>query len=153
MSLSEAERAFAEAHRVARLATADGGGAPHVVPICYALAGDAFYFVVDEKPKATRRGLKRLRNLAENGRAALVIDDYDDDWRQLAYLLVQGAAAVVADGTEYTRVLDLLRRRYRQYVAMPLVIGHNPMVRIAAERVHFWRMPGEGTGVTRRGSR
>ena len=93
--LSDDERAFADRHRVAHLATADAAGAPHVIPICYALVGDAFYFVVDEKPKRTRTGLKRLRNIAANPQVALVIDDYDEDWTRLAYLLVHGRAAVV----------------------------------------------------------
>ena len=140
MSLTESERAFAEAHRVARLATADAGGAPHVVPICFAVEGDCVYFVVDEKPKATKTGLKRLRNLAANPRAAIVIDDYDDDWHALAYLLVRGPAAVVEDASEYDRILDLLRRRYRQYVAMPLRRETHPLVRVRAEQVHFWQM-------------
>lgn len=140
MSLTEEQRRFAEAHRVARLATSSAAGEPHVVPICYALAGESFYFVVDEKPKATRMGLKRLRNLEENPRAAVVIDDYDDDWARLAYLLVRGPASLVGDDAEYARVLTLLRARYRQYMAMPLRRETHPMVRIVAERVHFWRM-------------
>lgn len=142
MSLSEGERAFAEAHRVARLATADGSGAPHVIPICYALVDDCFYFVVDEKPKATRTGLKRLRNLTANPRAAIVVDDYDDDWQKLAYLLVRGPASLVEEDAEYDRVLALLRRRYRQYVSMPLRRQSHPMVRIRAESVHFWKAAG-----------
>jgi PPOX class probable F420-dependent enzyme len=147
MSLTERQRRFALAHRVARLATAGANGAPHVIPICFALEADRFYFVIDEKPKATRTGLERLRNLAENPRAAIVIDDYDDEWRHLAYLLVRGPAAAVSDAGEYARILAALRRRYPQYVAMPLALETNPMIRITAERVHYWsidaaRLPG-----------
>lgn len=140
MSLTEDERAFAEAHRVAHLATADATGVPHVVPLCYAMDGDCLYFVVDEKPKATRRNLKRLRNLAENPRAAVVIDDYDDGWQRLAYLLLQGPAAIVDDPAEYERILALLRQRYRPYVSMPLAMERNPMVRVHIERTHFWHI-------------
>lgn len=139
MSLSESERAFAEAHRVAHLATADAGGAPHVVPLCFALERDCLYFVVDEKPKATRRGLKRLRNLSENPRAAIVIDDYDDDWTRLAYLLVQGSTSLVEEAEEYQRVVGLLRQRYRPYESMALTMARNPMVRVRIEKTHFWR--------------
>ena len=38
--LTEVERRFLDAQRVARLATADAGGRPHVIPICYAADGD-----------------------------------------------------------------------------------------------------------------
>ena len=140
MILSESQRAFADQRRVARLATADARGAPHAVPVCYAIDGDSLYFVVDEKPKATKSGLKRLRNLAANPRAAVVIDDYDDDWKRLAYLLIQGTAGLVDDAVEFDRVLALLRRRYRQYAAMELAMHRNPMVRLRIERVHFWKM-------------
>ncbi|HVO28257.1 MAG TPA: TIGR03668 family PPOX class F420-dependent oxidoreductase [Candidatus Margulisiibacteriota bacterium] len=137
--LSDEERSFSEDHRVAHLATADASGAPHVIPICYAVVGNAFYFIVDEKPKRTRTGLKRLRNIAANPRVALVIDDYDEDWRRLAYLLVRGRAAVVADQAEYTAVLGALRERYPQYRAMPLASATHPMVRIVPEHRHLWR--------------
>jgi hypothetical protein len=70
---------------------------------------------------------------------ALVIDDYDDDWTRLAYLLVHGRAEPVAAAGEYDRSLQLLRTRYPQYASMPLAFDRNPMVRITAERVHFWR--------------
>lgn len=136
--LTDTERAFAASHRVARLATADARGAPHVIPICYACLGETFYFVVDEKPKSTRTQLKRLRNLRENPRVALVIDDYSDDWSRLAYLLVQGVAALVDDDGEYAAALAALRGRYPAYVAMDLRRATHPMVRITPQRCHTW---------------
>lgn len=139
MILSDEERAFAESHRVAHLATADGSGAPHVVPLCYALDGGSLYFVVDEKPKATKR-LKRMRNLEANPRAAVVIDDYDDAWARLAYLLIEGPTSIVDDPHEYERVVVLLRRRYRLYTDMALSMAANPMVRVTIQRSHFWAM-------------
>ncbi|MBI1816595.1 MAG: TIGR03668 family PPOX class F420-dependent oxidoreductase [Deltaproteobacteria bacterium] len=140
MPLSEEAAAFADAHRVARLATADATGAPHVIPFCYARDNDRFYFVIDDKPK---RGaplqLKRMRNLAINPKVAFVIDDYDDDWQRLAYLLVRGHAIVVDVGEEYDRILAALRVRYPQYRAMPLAFATHPMVRITVQDAHLWR--------------
>jgi len=140
--LSEEERTFVDQHRVAHLATADAGGAPHVIPVCYALVGDCLYFIVDDKPKRSRHRLKRLRNLAENPRAALVIDEYDDDWRRLAYLLVQGGATLVTDRQEYAAALTVLRRRYPPYRQMALQFDRHPMVRIQPLARHFWRATG-----------
>src|SRR5947207_10082316 len=69
-SWSEDARRFLEAHRVGHLATADAHGAPHVVPVCYALDHEALYFIADEKPKRrAARELKRLENLRENPRS------------------------------------------------------------------------------------
>ena len=36
---------------VGRLATVGAGGAPHLVPFCFALDGDVLYSAVDRKPK------------------------------------------------------------------------------------------------------
>ena len=137
--LTNDERVFASRHRVARLATANAAGTPHVIPICYALVGDTFYFVVDDKPKRTRTALQRLRNIAANPQVALVIDDYDEDWLRLAYLLVRGRAAVVETESEYLRGLAALRERYPQYRAMSMAFATHPMVRIVPEQQHLWR--------------
>ena len=138
--LSREARAFLLRHRVAHLATADRSGAPHVVPLCFALADDCIYFVVDAKPKRrTGTALKRMRNLAENSAVALVVDEYHEDWSALAYVLVRGRAAVVADDAERAHALDLLRTRYPQYRDMPLDGPEHPVVRITLEHAHFWR--------------
>ena len=137
-------RAFLERHRVGHLATAGADGAPHVIPVCYALDATALYFVADEKPKRRpARRLQRLVNLRENPRAALVVDDYDDDWTRLAWLLVRGPAGVVSAPSVRARALALLRTRYPQYVAMSLDDGErNPIVRLEPERVTLWRASG-----------
>jgi PPOX class probable F420-dependent enzyme len=146
MSLSEEARAFLDAHRVAHLATAGAGGLPHVVPLCYARLGDRIYFVADEKPKQRgARALKRLANLAENPRAALVVDDYADDWSRLAFLLVHLDAAPVEDDAEYGAALAALRERYAPYRRMPLTRERNPMVRLTPRRWHLWRASGAGS--------
>ncbi len=133
-------RALLGRHRVAHLATADRNGVPHVVPLCFALDGNTLYFVVDAKPKR-RAGLRlqRMRNLLENPKVALVVDDYDEDWSRLSYVLVRGQAAVVDDAAEAGRALASLRAKYPQYRAMTLDPPEHPVVRITPERVHVWR--------------
>jgi len=58
VTAAEARRRFATG-RVARLATVDAGGCPHLVPIVFALARETIYSVVDAKPKRTTE-LRRL---------------------------------------------------------------------------------------------
>ena len=140
-SWSAEARRFLERHRVGHLATSGADGAPHVVPVCYALDEAALYFVADEKPKRRpARALRRLDNIRDNPRAAVVVDDYDDDWSRLAYLLVRGPARILADAAEHAGALDLLRARYPQYTAMSLddPVAH-PIVRVDPARVVFWR--------------
>ena len=61
------EKECLAARRVGHLATADRSGAPHVVPVCYAVTDNAAYISIDEKPKqGDIAPMKRLRNIAEN---------------------------------------------------------------------------------------
>jgi len=133
-------REFLKLARVAHLATADTDGVPHNVPLCFWYDDAAhFYFIIDEKPKRmTVRGLKRMRNLAENPQVALIVDHYEEEWSYLAYVLVHGDAHIVEDANEYMLALRNLRDKYPQYRTMALGFDRNPMVRIGAQRLHFW---------------
>ena len=78
--LGEDQAAFLVRQRVARLATADGMGKPHAVPVCFALARASVFIALDEKPKdvpVTR--LKRVRNILENPDVALIADRYTEN--------------------------------------------------------------------------
>jgi PPOX class probable F420-dependent enzyme len=135
--LTEEQRRFLDAQRVARLATADAAGRPHVVPVCYVLRGDAAYFTIDEKPKK-RPGaaLKRISNLRANPAAALVVDRYDEDWSRLGWVMVQGRAEVLEAGPEHDRAQASLRARYPQLAAMR--IEGLPVVAIRIDHVASW---------------
>ena len=99
--------AFLGEARVGRLATADAAGRPLVVPVCFAVDGDAVYSAVDDKPKRTRE-LRRLRNIAENPHVALVVDEWSEDWARLRWVMIEGTADVLTGGTEFGRAIDLL---------------------------------------------
>ena len=135
--LTERERVFLLGRRVARLASADARGEPHVVPVCYALAGETVYITVDEKPKRNAgRPLKRLRNMSENPAVALVADRYEEDWRRLAWVMLRGRAEILYDGQEHDRAQSLLRARYPQYREMSLAAL--PVIAIRVARVTSW---------------
>ncbi len=116
-TLSEAEAAFVNAQRVARLATADEKGRPYIVPVCYAFDGTRFYTPLDEKPKRVNESkLRRVRNIEARHEASLLIDRYDDDWSRLGYVLVHGRAELLQPGDAlHAHALVLLRQRYVQY--------------------------------------
>ena len=76
---------------VARLATV-GHGRPHLVPISFALwTSGTLIAAVDHKPKRTTR-LKRLQNIAANPQVSVLVDRYDEDWRQLWWARADGLA-------------------------------------------------------------
>ena len=135
--LSGVERRFVESMRVARLATADANGVPHVVPICYALIGDDLYVTIDEKPKRPDvRAMKRLRNIEANPAVAVVVDRYDEDWSRLAWVMLRGRADVLDHGDEHDRAQAGLRERYPQYRTMR--IESLPVIAVRIARVTAW---------------
>ena len=134
--LSDAARGFCERSRVARLATVDGKGVPHLVPVCYAILGEALYISVDEKPKRTDIPLKRLRNIQENPAAAVTVDRWDEDWRRLAWVMLRGRAEILIAGDEHDHAQGRLRERYPQYRTMDL--GPLPVIALRIDRVTSW---------------
>ncbi len=137
-TLSPQEVTFVNQQPVGRLATADGTGQPHVVPVCFVYLVGKFFIAIDEKPKRTVY-LKRLRNIAENARVALVIDVYQADWSQLAWLMVQGEAVVNRAGRDQPDALVALRQKYPPYRAMAL--EDRPLLQIEPVRVLSWGLP------------
>lgn len=137
-TLSEVESAFVQKQRVARLATADEHGSPHLIPVCYAFDGTYFYTPLDEKPKrVTGTRLRRVRNIEARHEAALLIDQYDDDWSRLGYVLVQGRAELIEpEHHAHAGALILLRARYIQYHTMAL--EQLPVIMITPESVASW---------------
>jgi len=134
--LSEHERHFLSRRRVGHLATADRGGAPHVVPVCFALEAEALYITIDEKPKRPDVPLKRLRNIAENPAVAVVVDRYDDDWTRLGWVMLRGRADILTGGEEHARAQALLRARYPQLNEMD--IASLPVIAMRLDRVTSW---------------
>jgi PPOX class probable F420-dependent enzyme len=123
--------------RVAHLATADSTGQPLVIPICFVFDGKEFFSPIDEKPKRiSPHKLKRLRNIEENSQVSLVIDRWDENWRNLAYILVSGRAKILLTGQKHRRAVSLLRRKYRQYRFM--AIDQRPMIVIRPLDVKVW---------------
>ena len=141
VAIDDTAARFIASQRVARLATADPSGAPHVVPICFVLdgVGDGarLYTALDSKPKRVQgHGLKRVRNIVSNPRVALVFDRYREDWNRIGYVLVTGVAALVEDQAERAAAEALLRAKYRQYRSM-LAPG-STIIRIDPVRVVAW---------------
>jgi PPOX class probable F420-dependent enzyme len=120
--------------RVARLATAGSDGQPYLVPITFVVDGDLIYTAVDHKPKTTLR-LRRLRNIRDNPRVAVLTDHYVEDWDALWWVRVDGWATVVEDERATAHPLDMLAERYEQYRGRRPV---GPVIVIRADRWSGW---------------
>ena len=126
--------------RVARFATVDEKNRPHIVPICFVYDGKLFYTAVDRKPKRVPpERLARLRNIRAVSRIALLIDEYDDDWTRLWYVLIRGKAQLIPKSAhrEYASAIRKLRAKYAQY-AQGMLADDAPIIRITPERATFW---------------
>ncbi|MFF3564996.1 TIGR03668 family PPOX class F420-dependent oxidoreductase [Streptomyces sp. NPDC002574] len=133
----QARERFAAA-RVARLATADAAGRPHLVPVVFAVQGDSVTLAVDHKPKRTTR-LKRLANIAVNPAVCLLVDHYDEDWDLLWWVRADGEARVLAPpdaSPEAAHRVALLTARYGQYADRTPC---GPVVTVSVRRWTGWR--------------
>jgi len=97
VSFTEDEMAFITQSRLARVATASKDCQPHVVPVVYEFDGTAFYFTGWRLEKTLK-----FRNLVENEKVALVIDDVLTvrPWRPRG-VEVRGVAEVGDQGGRY----------------------------------------------------
>ncbi len=137
-TLTPMEMAFVQAQRVAHLATASAEGSPHVIPVCYAFDGHHFFTPLDEKPKRVASSkLQRVRNIEVRHEASLVIDQYDDDWMRLGYVLIHGHARLLSPEEKlHLEALRQLRERYVQYRTMAL--ERYPVIMITPDRITSW---------------
>jgi hypothetical protein len=80
-----------------------------------------------------------VRNIAVNPRVALLIDEYDEDWTRLWYILIFGHATFIsarrAQGR--ARAISILKAKYAQY-SESMLAEDAPIIRIVPERTVFW---------------
>ncbi len=135
--LTQREKEFLRAGRVAHLATADARGHPLVVPICYAFEDADLYSSIDAKPKKiSPLLLERVRNIRENSHVSIVVDRYEEDWTRLAYVLIRGKAKILTRGPRHKTGIHLLRMKYPQYQEM--AIEKRPIIHVALNHAKSW---------------
>jgi PPOX class probable F420-dependent enzyme len=117
--------------RVGRLATVRPDGRPHVVPVCFAVVGDAIVTAVDAKPKTTR-SLVRLDNVRAHPDVTLLVDHYADDWSTLWWVRVDAQARVEAMRDDWATALA---EKYEQYARTP---PPGPVIVLVPRQFHGW---------------
>ena len=140
ISISNDIRLRLEEARVARLSTLDSRRRPHIVPICFVFDHKCFYSAIDAKPKSVvPQQLARVRNILARPQVALLIDEYDEDWTRLWFVLIRGRAQIVPMSArrERGRAISKLREKYRQY-AGKMLRDDATIIRITPERFTSW---------------
>lgn len=129
--MSEKGRRLLGLARVATLATINPDGAPHVVPIVYAVVGDRLVTAVDNKPKRDL-ALVRLRNIDRDPRVSVLAHHYAEGWHHLWWVRVDGTASINTNDPE---AVTALRARYPQYSEYEVV---GPIISVAIESMRVW---------------
>ncbi len=138
MKLDQKPKTLIKRAKVARLATVDQKSHPYVVPVVFVFHQNSFFIPLDEKVKTVNaRKLKRVKNIEKNPNVTLLIDEYQNDWKKLFFLMIHGKATVI-DGKN-TKLMDkihkLLISKYPQY--KKIGIG-NSCIKINPTKVTFW---------------
>ena len=101
---------------------------PHVVPVVHAMDLDGAPII------AIDYGTKKLKNLRENPKAALLVDDGEAQ----KCVMIQGECEVHERGTEYLRLLKILFERFDFYRNNPWGEGESPILKIRPDKVVSW---------------
>lgn len=135
---SESERTFVEAARVARLATIDESGVPHVLPICFVLIDTSLWTPLDKKAKSVSPDqLTRVKNIRHSPQVGVVVDRYCEDWSRLGWVQMRGRARLIRPGgSTQNQASRLLRNKYPPYQTHDL--KNRPMIQVDVNHVISW---------------
>ncbi len=137
--------------RVARLSTVDCENMPHIVPVVFAFDGHHYYIPLDNKRKTQPvEKLKRVRNIQHNPNVALLIDEYDEDWSKLVFIMIQGKACLIGieeekenkndnycnDNSLLKEIHKVLDQKYPQY--KDVGVGHY-CIKIQPQKTICWK--------------
>jgi PPOX class probable F420-dependent enzyme len=129
--------------RVARLAPVDSECKPHLIPVVFVFDNHCYFIPIDEKTKRSRpEKLKRAKNIQQNPNVALLIDEYNEDWKKLYFIMIQGKASIVGKELEQNEMLllekahKLLFDKYLQY--QKIGIGEY-VIMIIPQKVITWK--------------
>jgi PPOX class probable F420-dependent enzyme len=142
VTLDPAVRVLLDEARRATLATIGPDGRPRPVPVCYAVLDEEdgtarLWIPLDAKPKAVAdvRALARVRDIERDPRVSLLVDRWSEEWAELAWVRLEGTAALVEPPMPPTVVAALLAR-HPQYRTHDLPT--RAAIRLTIERAVSW---------------
>ena len=135
----DGEKLFAAA-RVARMATTNAEGTPHLVPVLFVFIDGTVFTSVDDKLRRTKAS-RRLDNIATNRQVSLLVDHYEEDWDNLWWVRADGDAEILDQhAAEAQHALETLSEKYPQYA---LIRPEGSM--IAVRNLQWQSWSGKGT--------
>ena len=126
---------------IARVATCTRSSIPHVSPIYFATDGHSVFFATDETTR-------KFKDVKENDRVSLVVDEFDADWlhgnktSSKTYekaIILSGRATIFSSGDLYVSMYRNLVRKYPDYRAgNRWELGELPIIRIEISKITSW---------------
>jgi PPOX class probable F420-dependent enzyme len=129
---------------VARLETVDSECKPHLIPVVFVFDNDCYFISIDEKTKRSKpENLKRIKNIQQNPNVALLIDEYNEDWRKLHFIMIQGKASIIGRKELEQNELVLLEKAPRllshKYLRYQKIGIGEYVIMIVPQKVITWK--------------
>jgi PPOX class probable F420-dependent enzyme len=130
--------------RIARLATVDSECKPHLIPVVFVFGNDCYYIPIDGKTKQSRpEKLKRAKNIQQNSNVALLIDEYNEDWTKLYFIMIQGKASIIGGKELEQNELLLLEKAHKllsdKYLQYQKIDIGEYVIMIILQKVISWK--------------
>ena len=139
MDIARSIEEFIERARVARLATVDYTSKPHLVPVVFVFDGNHFFIPIDQKRKTVKpQGLKRIKNIQNNPNVALLIDEYSEEWTELAFVTIQGKASIANKTEGNIQMREAYKKLMTKYIQYQKVGIGEMCIIITPEKVALW---------------
>src|SRR5918912_731852 len=140
MYINHTTKEFIEKARIARLATVNSQSQPHLVPVVFVFDDNYFYLPIDEKRKTVKpEKLKRILNIKKNPHVALLIDEDNEDWTRLAFVMIQGKASIVSQLREDTWPQEAYKKLMTKYSQYQKIRLSEICIIIKPEKISSWQ--------------
>ncbi len=129
--------------KIGHLATASSNLQPYLTPVVFVIEQKSIFIPLDDKPKTTTiKQLKRVKNITENPRVSFLVDHYEEDWKNLWFVMLIGHATLLYQKGKYQtneeliRIRNMLLEKYTQYTKIG--IG-NLYIKISIDKTVYWK--------------
>ena len=130
--------------RIGHLATASSNLQPYLTPVVFVIEQKSIFIPLDDKTKATTiKQLKRVKNITENPRVSFLVDHYEEDWKNLWFVMLNGDATLLyqkgkhqTTNEELIRIRSMLVEKYTQYTKIGI---RNLYIKISIDKTVYWK--------------
>ena len=124
---------FLKEQKILRLATVDGKGSPHLVPVWYIYAGTKFYIGTNTKTK-------KARNVQKNGKVCFCVDD--GVWSPIHGVMGNGKAKLILQESTVKKIAKKILLRYFKNLegksAKELLDNTDCIIEVTPNKITTW---------------